>query len=233
MNALSPTMSSSTSNPVGAVWRQVRKIGPLGFIILLHIAFFYALQSGLIHQVASAIPKEVIATFVTPERAPEPAPPKAPPAPPKVVQVVKKSVTPPPPIPVTQAPAPTAISAPPAPPQPAEPSPPAAAAPAPASPPGPPPPKQITSGIEYIEAPHANYPPASRRMGEEGVVQFRVLVNTAGRAEKVDIIKGSGSSRLDDEARRAVMRAVFKPYIEDGKPIVVSATGAITFKLDR
>jgi len=223
-------MSSSSS----AAWRQVRKIGPLGFIILLHIAFFYALQSGLIHQVANAIPKEVIATFVTPERAPEPAPPKAPPAPPKVVQVVRKSVTPPPPIPVTQAPAPTAISAPPTPPQPAEPSPPAAAAaPAPASPPGPPPPKQITSGIEYITQPQPNYPAASKRMGEEGVVQFRVLVNTAGRAEKVDIIKGSGSSRLDEEAKRAVMRAVFKPYIEDGKAIVVSATGAITFKLDR
>src|SRR5450830_1559778 len=202
MNALSPTMSSSSS----AAWRQVRKIGPLGFIILLHIAFFYALQSGLIHQVANAIPKEVIATFVTP----------------------------PPPIPVTQAPAPTAISAPPTPPQPAEPSPPAAAAaPAPASPPGPPPPKQITSGIEYITQPQPNYPAASKRMGEEGVVQFRVLVNTAGRAEKVDIIKGSGSSRLDEEAKRAVMRAVFKPYIEDGKAIVVSATGAITFKLDR
>lgn len=228
-------MSSSTSNPVTSIWRQVRKIGPLGFIILLHIAFFYALQSGLIHQVANAIPKEVIATFITPERAPEPAPPKAPPAPPKVVQVVKKSVTPPPPIPVTHAPAPTAISAPPTPPQPAEPSPPAAAAPAPApaSPPGPPPPKQITSGIEYITAPQPVYPAASKRMGEEGVVQFRVLVNTSGRATEVTIIKSSGSSRLDDEAKRAVNRAVFKPYIEDGKPIVVSATGAITFKLDR
>jgi protein TonB len=228
-------MSSSSSNPVGLAWRQVKKIGPLGFIILLHVAFFYALQSGLIHQVASAIPKEVIATFITPERAPEPAPPKAPPAPPKVVPVVRKSVTPPPPIPVTQAPAPTAISAPPTPPQPAEPSPPAAAAPAqaPASPPGPPPVKQITSGIEYIEPPRVSYPAASKRMGEEGVVQFRVLVNTGGKAEKVDIVKSSGSSRLDDEARRAVMRAVFKPYIEDGKPIVVSATGVINFKLDR
>ncbi len=224
-------MSSIPSNPAGAVWRQVRKIGPLGFIVLLHIAFFYALQSGLIHQVADAIPKEVIATFITPERAPEPAPPKAPPAPPKVVPVVKKSVTPPPPIPVTQAPAPTAISAPPNPPQSVEPLA-AAPAPAPASPPGPPPIKQITSGIEYIEAPRVAYPAASKRMGEEGVVQFRVLVNTSGKAEKVDIIKGSGSSRLDDEARRAVMRAVFKPYIEDGKPIMVSATGVINFKLD-
>ncbi len=228
-------MSSSSSNPAGAAWRQVKKIGPLGFIILLHIAFFYALQSGLIHQVASAIPKEVIATFIVPEKAPEPAPPKAQPAPPKEVKIVKKAVTPPKPIPVTETPAPTAITAPPQPPQPAAPAPQVAAepTPAPAAPPGPVLPKQITSGIEYIEPPRVSYPAASKRMGEEGVVQFRVLVNTGGRAEKVDIIKGSGSSRLDDEARRAVMRAVFKPYIEDGKAIVVSATGVINFKLDR
>ncbi|WP_050461738.1 energy transducer TonB [Herbaspirillum autotrophicum] len=230
MNAIS---SSYMSSPTAAIWQQARKIGPLGFIILLHIAFFYALQSGLIHQFTSALPKEVFATFITPEKAPEPAPPKAEPAPPKVVPVVKKSVTPPPPIPVTAAPAPTAISAPPSPPQPADPSPPAAApAAAPAAPPGPVLPKQITSGIEYIEAPRVTYPAVSKRMGEEGVVQFKVLVNTKGRAEQVDIIKTSGSSRLDDEARRAVMRAIFKPYIEDGKAIVVSTTGSIVFKLD-
>ena len=225
-------MSSSSSNSADAVWRQVKKIGPLGFIILLHIGFFVALQSGLIHQVADAIPKEVIATFIVPERAPEPAPPKAPPAPPKVVQVVKKSVTPPPPIPVTQAPAPTAISAPPAPPQPAEPSPPVAVAtPAPASPPGPPPPKQI-SGIQYITEPVIVYPPASRRLREEGRVRFSVVVNTAGKPEKVDIIQSSGSSRLDEAARRAVMSAAYTPYKEDGKAIVFTTTGVINFKLE-
>lgn len=227
-------MSSSPSRAIDIALRQVRKIGPLGFIVLLHIAFFYALQSGLIHQVASALPKEVFVTFITPERAPEPAPPKAPPSEPKTVAVVKKTVSPPlpVPVPVTSAPAPTAISAPPSPP--ADPVPPAPATnPAPASPPGPPPVKQLTSGIEYIEAPRVTYPSASRRMGEEGVVQFRVLVNVAGKAEKVDIVKSSGSARLDDEARRAVMRAVFKPYIEDGRAIMVSATGSINFKLDR
>lgn len=222
----------SSSSP-SALARQARKIAPLGFIILLHVAFFWALQSGLVHQVASAIPKEVIATFIVPEKAPTPAPPKAEPTPPKVVQTVKKNIAPPP-IPVTQAPAPTAITAPPQPPQPAEPSPPVAAAPAPApaAPPGPVLPKQITSGIEYIEPPRVNYPATSKRMGEEGVVQFKVTVNTSGRAEKVDIIKSSGYPRLDDEARRAVMRAVYKPYIEDGRAIVVATTGSIAFKLN-
>jgi len=218
-----------------ALMRQARKIGPLGLIIVLHAAFFYALQSGLIHQVASTIPKEVIATFIVPEKAPEPAPPKAQPAPPKVVKTVKKVVQQPKPIPVTEAPAPpTAITAPPQPPAPAEPAPPVAAAPtpAPAAPPGPVLPKQITSGIEYIEPPRSNYPAVSRRMGEEGVVNFKVTVNTNGRAEKVEITKSSGFPRLDEEARRAVMRAVYKPYIEDGKAIVVATTGSIAFKLN-
>ncbi|WP_299536566.1 energy transducer TonB [uncultured Herbaspirillum sp.] len=232
MNAISPSLMSIS--PPSALMRQARKIGPLGLIILLHIAFFWALQSGLVHQVASAAPKEVIATFIVPEKAPEPAPPKAEPAPPKPVKIVKKVVTPPKPIPVTETPAPTAITAPPQPPQPAAPAPQVAAepTPAPAAPPGPVLPKQITSGIEYIEKPNPTYPSVSRRMGEEGVVEFRVTVNTSGRAEKVEITKSSGYSRLDDAARNAIMRAVFKPYIENGRAITVSTVGSLAFRLN-
>ncbi|EIJ48911.1 TonB protein [Herbaspirillum sp. GW103] len=232
MNAISPSLMSIS--PPSALMRQARKIGPLGLIILLHIAFFWALQSGLVHQVASAVPKEVIATFIVPEKAPEPAPPKAEPAPPKPVKIVKKVVTPPKPIPVTETPAPTAITAPPQPPQPAAPAPQVAAepTPAPAAPPGPVLPKQITSGIEYIEKPNPTYPSVSRRMGEEGVVEFRVTVNTSGRAEKVEITKSSGYSRLDDAARNAIMRAVFKPYIENGRAITVSTVGSLAFRLN-
>nr|WP_198982946.1 energy transducer TonB [Herbaspirillum sp. ASV7] len=232
MNAISAPLM--TYRQPSALMRQARKIGPLGLIILLHLAFFWALQSGLVHQVASAVPKEVIATFIVPEKAPEPAPPKAQPAPPKEVKIVKKTITPPKPIPVTETPAPTAITAPPQPPQPAAPAPQVAAepTPAPAAPPGPVLPKQITSGIEYIEKPNPVYPSVSRRMGEEGVVEFRVTVNTSGRAEKVDIIKSSGYSRLDDAARSAVMRAVFKPYIENGHAITVSTVGSLAFRLN-
>lgn len=214
-------MSKSFVCPVSPVQRAIRKTGSLGLIILLHLALFHILQNGLAHQVVNATPKETIVTFITPEHTPATAP--QPKTPSKTVQIIKKSFTPAP-----RTPTPTS-TAPAEPPQPAEPSPPAAPA---ASPQGPPQPKQITSGIVYIEAPRPTYPPASRRMGEEGVVQFRVLVNTTGKAEKVDIIHSSGSSRLDEEARRAVMRAVFKPHIENGEAITVSATGAITFKLN-
>lgn len=75
------------------------------------------------------------------------------------------------------------------------------------------------------------YPAASKRMGEEGKSVIRVLINEKGRAERVEVQKSSGSSRLDDAAKQAVMRALFKPYMEDGKPLPVFAIVPINFQL--
>ena len=90
--------------------------------------------------------------------------------------------------------------------------------------------KQI-SAVEYLRSPQADYPPLARRMGEQGKVIMRVLVNEKGQAEKVDIQKSSGFNRLDEAARIAVMRALFKPYVEDGKPLMVLATAVVNFSL--
>jgi protein TonB len=212
------------------IWNQVKRIGPLGAIILLHIAFFYALESGLIKKAADALPKEVFVSFITPEHAPEPAPPKPAPKPiPKTVPIVKKTVAPP--LPVINTPSPTAVTAPPSPPQPEAPIA-AAPTPSPAAPAAPAVPKTLTSGVEYIQKPQAEYPAASKRMGEEGTVILHVLVNEKGRAESVEVQKSSGSPRLDEAGRQATRRALFKPYIEDGKAIRVYANVPITFKLE-
>lgn len=232
------TMRPSPVGTLAASVRQLlRRIGPLGTIILLHIAFFYALQSGLLRQAMETLPKEVTVTFITPQRTPEPPKPQRAPEPPKTVPVVKKPVTPPPPIPVVnKAPSPKAITAPPAPPAPPAPAEPAApvvaAPPAPPAPPAPAVPKTITSGIEYLQAPQPEYPPVSRRMGEEGKAVLRVLVNEKGRPERVEVQKTSGSARLDEAARQAVLRAVFKPFIEDGKAVPAYAIIPIRFQLD-
>lgn len=90
---------------------------------------------------------------------------------------------------------------------------------------------RMVSAVEYIQAPQADYPPMARRMGEEGRVVMQVLVNDKGRAEKVEIIKSSGFSRLDESARLALLRALFKPYLEDGKSMMVLATASINFSL--
>ncbi|MFZ6819543.1 TonB family protein [Undibacterium sp. Ji22W] len=90
---------------------------------------------------------------------------------------------------------------------------------------------KVISAVEYIQAPQADYPPMARRMGEEGRVVMQVLVNDKGRAEKVEILKSSGFARLDESAKVALLRALFKPYVEDGKATMVLATASINFSL--
>lgn len=90
---------------------------------------------------------------------------------------------------------------------------------------------KLVSAVEYIQAPQADYPAMARRMGEEGRVVMQVLVNDKGRAEKVEILKSSGFSRLDESAKLALLRALFKPYLEDGKATTILATASINFSL--
>jgi protein TonB len=235
-------MNAAASHPAGSRSMpgrlQLRRIGPLGTIILLHIGLFYALHRSAPQETMQHAPaKEVVAIFVTPE--PAPAPPKPQPAVSTAAPAPKKATAKPKPakrLPDTT-PSPQAITEPLAEPAPAEPVAIAPAAPparpaAPPAPPAPPQPKTITSGIEYIQPPQPDYPPISRRMGEEGKAILRVLVNDKGRPERIEVHKSSGSARLDEAARQAVLRAVFKPFIEDGKSVAAYAIVPIRFQLD-
>ena len=233
-------------------WPQVKRLVSLVLIILLHIGFFYALLNGWFYQTEQALPKaeqglpkEIFVSLITVDNTPEPMPPEPQPTPPKPVPVVKQTVTPPPVIPViNKMPSEQAITTPPVlpqppvPPQPAVVAPPSepvpSAPPASASAPPPPPsqPKTVSTGVEYLQAPAPEYPPLARRMGEEGRVTLRVLVNENGRPTRVDVQKTSGSPRLDEAARQAVLRAMFKPHIEDGRATTVYAIVPITFHLD-
>ncbi len=247
MHANAVSASSKTMNFPDQARHVLRGIGPLGLVILLHIGFFYALYSGLLQAPAPVPTKEIVATLITPA-IPQPARPVLPPTP-VPVQPAPKPVKPaPPPKPK---PSPKAISSPKAPPEmapaPIEPaivaapsapaSPAAPALPAepvpPATPTAPAQPKSVSSGVEYLQAPAPEYPPLSRRMGEEGTVMLRVLVNERGRPDRVEIHKSSGTLRLDEAARRVVAsRYVFKPYMENGKPIPVFVTVPIIFNLN-
>lgn len=217
-----------------ALRQQLRRIGPLGFIILLHLAFFYALQSGMWRQVVAAVPHEVFASLIAPQPSVKPAPLPTPvPTPPKVVQKSqpKPQVKPMAPV-ANTAPAPTAITtqAAPAPAGEASSAPAAAASSAVVSD-APVRPKTVTTGIEYIQAPSPEYPSLAKRMGEEGKVMLRILVNEKGRPEQVDVRTSSGFPRLDEAARKAAMNALFKPRFEDGKPVAVFAIVPIIFSI--
>lgn len=217
------TMSFSASADASPT--PSRKLAPLAAIVVVHLILFYLVQTGMLGKaVHAALPQVVEITFVTP---PQPVAP-----PPKTVPVVQHtaSVTPPPlPLLATPQLEPTITP----PPQAARPADtPVAAVSAPAVAPAPPAPAvpKLVSGVEYLRAPQPNYPQRSRRMGEAGTVVLRVLINERGLAEHVSVEKSSGFDALDDEGRLAVERTLFKPKLEDGKPVAVYALVPINFQ---
>lgn len=86
--------------------------------------------------------------------------------------------------------------------------------------------------LAYDGALKLRYPPPSIRAREEGQVLLNVFVDAEGRAQRVEIARGSGHSALDAAAREAVMHARFKPVLRDG--VAISAWGVvpIRFRLD-
>lgn len=99
--------------------------------------------------------------------------------------------------------------------------------------PTPPPPAQtptaqpmqakLMSDVAYLQPPSPRYPPESRRSREQGMVSLRVLIDEGGHARDVRVERSSGFPRLDEAARLAVARAVFRPYVEAGiaQPAIV------------
>ena len=212
--------------------KKRNKFAPLMAIVVLHIAGFYAIQSGLLSRVVTAaMPTITTISIIAP-----PAPPK-PPAPsiPKTVELsapLPRAVIPPLPL-IAVAPTEPTIT----PPQPtrAEAAPVATAAPtAPAAPaPSPPAPStpRTVSSVEYIKAPQLVYPNLSRRLGESGTVVLRILINEKGLPEQILVHKSTGYSNLDEAGRQAAQRALFKPMIENGKAVPVYVLVPLTFQL--
>lgn len=237
LQTAAPGTRGMTSAITAIDWSGFPRSGSLATVVLAHIVLFYLLQNGLSREAAPhAQPREVVVSFITPRPpAPQPAPQ---PAAPRTVPVVKKQIAPPRPAPQPVNPAPSQNTITAAPPEPAPAAPPAPPLPAPthpsapATPPAPSVPQTITSGIEYVQPPQPEYPPVSKRMGEEGKAVVRVLVNEKGRPEQAEVQRTSGSARLDEAARLAVLRAVFKPFMENGKAVAAYAIVPIRFQLN-
>lgn len=87
-------------------------------------------------------------------------------------------------------------------------------------------------GAAYLHNPSPQYPPVSRRIGEEGRVLLRVLVAKNGDAEAVEIESGSGSARLDEAAFEAVKKWRFIPATRNSQPISAYVIVPIQFRLN-
>ncbi len=74
----------------------------------------------------------------------------------------------------------------------------------------------MVESVEYVRAPVPRYPRESSRRREYGTVVLRVLVDPDGRASQIQIERTSGHDRLDEAAREAVQKALFRPYEVNG-----------------
>lgn len=106
----------------------------------------------------------------------------------------------------------------------------------PKTPPSPAPdePAPITAPLfnaAYLRNPAPAYPPQARRLGEQGQVVLRVLVNDAGLAEQIELQTSSGSARLDQAALSTVRAWRFVPARRGDKPISAWVAVPIHFKL--
>lgn len=210
----------------GFAWRG------LVLTLTLHALALAALLTYTPVRQALGLESVLMIDFIQPAPPPVPEPPKEQPKP-QEMKVVRRSVKPVAPLPVltaaANAPSPLQVAAAP---EPQKAEPPIEAA-SPAPPRAAPPAAPITvSGVEYLRPPQPQYPPMSRRRGEEGRVVLRVLVNAHGRPERAEIQKSSGAERLDEAARRAALEALFKPHVENGQAVAVWAIVPIVFSLE-
>lgn len=158
---------------------------------------------------------------------------------PKPKRVAKPRPKPPAPepLPVITAPAqaPSPVVALPPPPEPPSLEPePAPVITAPVAPPAPTP-IAVTPPVfnaDYLENPPPAYPALSRRLGEQGRVILRVLVNAAGSADEVQVRSSSGHARLDAAARDTVRGWKFVPAKRGGQPVAAWVLIPISFRLE-
>ena len=199
-----------------------------GIVALLHILLMVGLLNGLFRQVTHTVPAEVFVTLISAQTsAPQPKTSPVIQAIPKTTAITRPAISPLTESPVNETSAiennpvsvPTELSTPVA--APAVPVTLAAMQP-----------KTISSGVEYVRPPRPNYPLSSRRIHEEGKAVIRVLVNEQGMPAQAEVQQSSGSARLDEAAKLAVMGALFKPFMDNGKAMTVYALVPIRFQLD-
>lgn len=209
--------------------RAPHKIGAL-VAVALHALACIALMSHEPARSALFAAAPIMVDLITTSK-PEPRQEKPLEIPPSPKPVAKPKATALAPLPViaapAEAPSPVVVSPPqmqPSPP--AEPHPRVVAAtqPVPVSPP--------VFNADYLHNPPPAYPPLSRRLGEEGRVILRVLVNAAGRADEVQVGTSSGHARLDDAARETVRAWRFIPAKRGEEPVTAWVLIPISFRLE-
>lgn len=193
-----------------------RRVLGLAIAIGVHILLLWALLSGLARDVVEAVQEPLQVALIAeapPVQAPEPPPPEVVKPPEAYVPPPEVKVAPPP-----QPPQKTIQQVKTAKPDPV----PVVREPQPVKP--------------RADPKHGNtqppYPPASRRMGEEGRVVLRLYVSEDGRVTDGSVAQSSGFPRLDQVALIHARRTWrFLPALENGRPVGHWMKFAVQFRL--
>ena len=76
------------------------------------------------------------------------------------------------------------------------------------------------------------YPEVARRLGMEGLVVVKLLINKEGRPQKAEIFS-SQNAIFDDDAKNAALHWLFTPAIANGYLVSVWMTVPFNFRLNR
>jgi protein TonB len=91
---------------------------------------------------------------------------------------------------------------------------------------------RVMPKIDAKRSQEPEYPPTSRRLGEQGSVTLQVLVDIDGRVVDTKLVQSSGFERLDQAALDGVKGSYrFLPGTLDGKPQQMWYTFKFTWKL--
>jgi protein TonB len=194
----------------------------LGVTLALHAIAAAALLSyaPARHALLAAAP--IMVDIIMPKaETPRPPPPLELPKPKPMARAIEHPVETPP-ILTAPATAPFRVAVPPPP----------APSPQALSTPDPLPATQPVFNADYLDNPAPAYPAMSRRLGEQGRVLLRVLVNVRGTSDEVQVHTSSGHTRLDEAARDTVHRWRFVPAKRGTEPVSAWVLIPISFRLE-
>ena len=89
---------------------------------------------------------------------------------------------------------------------------------------------KLSEPPRFLHQAQAVYPDSMRRLGREGVVVLRILIDKDGVVREVRVYKSAGEA-FDQAAVSAIKQSRFNPAKAQGKPVVSSLQIPVRFRL--
>lgn len=189
------------------------RLAGFGFVVLLHVVLIWALANGLGAKVVDVVKGPIVAKII--DTPPEVKHDEPPPPPPPALDQPPPPFVPPPEITINlprETPPAKAIVA-----------------------------VQSTQAVSSARSAkvdpenpprHPDYPPESRRMGDEGTVVLLLYLRADGTVQEARVDKSSGFSKLDRAAVREALKSwKFRPAMDAGTAVASWFHFAVTFRM--